>query len=300
MKIVLIIPPSPWLISDTDLPFLGILYISSYLKQYGHEVQICDLSGLSEVDWKIPIGDVYGITGTTPNFIYIKTIVSTLKQREPHKLVVVGGAHATTLPEHVLQNTMADVCVIGEGEKTMAEIAQQMLLSDIKGIVYKQGNQIFYNDKRPLPEDLDKFPYPDLDAIDFYKYGKSQTFKYLLGECLEGVAMTSRGCPYNCSFCASYYINGGKVRYHSIERIVNEIKMMVKKYGVKLIYFVDDTFVVNRKRILDICEAIKGIRVHWHCLNRVDCCYPDVLKAMKDSGCLQVVIGFESGSNKML
>ena len=95
-KIVLIIPPSPWLISDRDIPMLGILYLSSYLKKYYEvEVEVCDLSGLSEPDWYIPIGDIYGVTGTSPHFIYMKRIIDILKDREPDKPVIVGGVHAT-------------------------------------------------------------------------------------------------------------------------------------------------------------------------------------------------------------
>ena len=91
MKLVLIAPPSPWLLSDRDQPFLGLLYLSAFLKVRGHSVQVCDLAGLPEDNWYIPIGDIYGVTGTTPHFPYIKKIVDILKTREPDKPVIVGG-----------------------------------------------------------------------------------------------------------------------------------------------------------------------------------------------------------------
>lgn len=295
MKIVLIIPPSPWLISDTDLPFLGILYISAYIKKHraSYEVNVCDLSGLQEKDWKIPIGDVYGITGTSPNFPYMKKIIEILKQREPNKLVVVGGAHASSYPQHILDNTKADYVVVGEGEEVMLIVADG---------VYS-GTEIF--DLRSMiggyyKNDIDEIPSPDLEAIDFYRYAKSQTFKYLSGDVKECTVLTARGCPFNCSFCAQHKIWGGNVRYHSVSRVLDEVKYLKNNYGVNLIYFLDDTFILDKNRVLQICEGLKKININWHCLSRVDTCDYMVLKAMKDSGCLQLVFGFESGSNYIL
>ena len=298
-KVVLIIPPSPWLISDTDLPFLGILYVASYLEERNINVQLCDLSGLEESQWKIPVGDCYGITGTSPNFPQIRSIVEKLKERE-NACVVVGGPHATTLPEHVLNNTKADACVIGEGEVVMLNLLH-LPINEVPNVVYRDlSGEIVHTVRAPFSENIDEFPPPDLDLIDFYRYSKSQTFKYLLGECREATLITSRGCPFNCNFCAQSQIWRGKVRSHSIERTIEEIKELIRKYKVELVYILDDTFVISKWRVYEFCEEIKKIGIKWHCLNRVDCCDYDLLMAMKDSGCLQFVFGFESGSNKML
>ena len=298
-KLVLIIPPSPWLISDTDLPSLGVLYISSYLKANDMEVDVCDLSGLDESQWKIPIGDVYGITGTSPNFLQIKKIVERLKEREPEKLVVVGGAHATTLHHHILKNTLADACVIGEGEHTMLDIMHDPL-EQICGIVYREKDTIHKNPKRYLIKDLDDLPFPDWEAVDFYKYAKSQTFKYVTGECLEATILTGRGCPYKCSFCSSNSIWQGKVRFRRPEHIINEMMALQASFGVELFYFIDDTFVLDKDRVQRFCELVKPHDMKWHCLNRVDRCDVDTLQMMKDAGCLQIVLGFESGSDEIL
>lgn len=299
IKVVLIIPPSPWLISDTDLPFLGILYVASYLEKRNINVQLCDLSGLEENQWKIPVGDYYGITGTSPNFIQIKAIIKKLKERK-NAFVIVGGAHATTLPGHILKNTQADVCVIGEGEAVMYQLLHSPT-NEVPNIAYLDSDgKIVRTDSAPLVKDIDTFPPPDLDLIDFYRYSKSQTFKYLLGECREATLITSRGCPFNCNFCAQWQIWGGKVRSHSIERTIQEVKDLIRKYGVELIYILDDTFVVSKKRVYQFCDEIKKIGIKWHCLNRVDCCDYDLLMAMKEAGCLQFVFGLESGSNGIL
>ena len=143
-KVVLIIPPSPWLLSDRDIPMLGILYIAGYMKKYSDlEIVVCDLSSLPESQWFIPVGDLYGITGVSPQFIYIKKIIELLKDREPDTPVIVGGAHATVYPEHILKNTKADACVIGEGEGIITQI--------INGDDWDTIGGVYTRNKTPLP-----------------------------------------------------------------------------------------------------------------------------------------------------
>ncbi|OGS40482.1 MAG: hypothetical protein A3K77_00615 [Euryarchaeota archaeon RBG_13_31_8] len=293
-KVVLIIPPSPWLISDTDLPFLGILYISSYLKQFRYEVEVCDLSGLREKEWKIPVGDIYGVTGTSPNFIYMNRIINILKEREPNKLVIVGGAHASTYPQHLIENTRADIIVVGQGEEIMLEIAEGCYTGNKYPI-------IIYENKKEI-KDIDRYPIPDLSAIDFYKYAKSQTFKYLLGDVREATLLTARGCPFNCAFCAQHSIFGGHIAYHSLQRIKEEIGVLINEYKVNLIYFLDDTFILDRERVIKICSMIERYYpdLRWHCLSRVDTVDKELLAIMYNSGCVQLVFGFESGSDYIL
>lgn len=294
MKIVLIIPPSPWLISDRDQPMMGILYISSWLKKSNHDVQICDLSSLPEKHWHIPIGDVYGITGVTPNFIYMKKITHLLKQREPHKLIIAGGVHATVLPYHLLNTSDVDVCVIGEGEKAIEKIVDGIPLENIPGIVTKE----FSNLPGELLDNIDT-PFPDRDAIDYFEYMKPQTYSYL-DKSREGSIITSRGCPYKCSYCASYKIHNGKVRFRTSLNVYEELRYMKDKYDIGLCNFVDDTFILNKKRVSEICDYIKPLGIKWFFLTRVDHVDFDLFMKMKDSGCVSVTFGFESGSNRIL
>ena len=299
-KIVLIIPPSPWLISDTDIPSLGILYISSYLKANGYEVDVADLTGMSADQYKIPVGDCYGITCTTPHFYIVKDIIDKLKDREPDKLVIVGGPHPTAMPEQMLRDTDADICVIGEGEGAMLALMSDKKLADISNLAYMEINGEVVRTKTRLISDIDSIPYPDRDAIDIYKYLPSKTYSYLMGEVKETILYTGRGCPFDCSFCASKTMHGGKVRFHSIHYIVGEIELLKKKYGVELFYFDDDTLVIDKKRMAELCDAITLLNIKWNCLNRVDCCDKEIVKKMKDAGCIGMVIGFESGSDKIL
>jgi len=299
-KLVLIIPPSPWLLSDRDYVFLGPLYISAYLKERGFEVEICDLQGVPEEYWYIPIGDIYGVTGTSPNFVYMKKIIEKLKHREPHKLVIVGGTHATVFPHHVLNHTIADGCVVGEGERVIAKIMNNPEIFDS----YPEVVGRFFPNLTPSLDfpDIDFLPFPDRDAIDFFSYLKPRTFSYL-GKVNEGSIMTSRGCPFDCSFCASKKIHTNVVRYRKVNGIIAELKLLYEQFEVKLINFMDDTFILNKQRVKEICERIKrdfDDNLKWFFLTRTDCIDQDLFYEMQDSGAVSVAYGFETGSNRLL
>jgi len=302
-KVVLIIPPSPWQISDRVFPFSGILYISAYLKQYSNcEVVVCDLSGLEEKNWFIPIGDLYGITGATPNFVYMKAIIEKLKEREPLKPVIVGGVHATVHPASILDQTPADVCVIGEGEKTVLQIVNGMDWKDIPGLVTRK----FRTGLPILIDDIDTLPMPDLKAIDYYSYiypSVPEYHNYLSPETKrEGSVTLSRGCHFNCAFCCSKKMHGGRVRARSPEAVVEEFLYLRDEFGVELVNVFDDTFAVSKKRVLRVCDLLieKDVGIKWYCLLRADDVDIDLLLSMKAAGCLSVTIGFESGSDRIL
>lgn len=309
-KLVLIVPPSPWLISDLEKPFYGVLYLSSYLKRCGHEVVVCDLAGLPEEMWKIPVGDVYGLTGTTPHCGLMKKIAAYLRRREPNALVVAGGPHATALPEKMIEDGVADICVLGEGEVAMSGLLRDPhSLHEIPGIVFRNpsgsGPPEIVRTPRVLAHsdgahDLDHLPPPDREAIDIYRYLPSRTYHYLLGDCMEVDVLTSRGCPYRCSFCASALMHPGRPRYHSVSRVIEEVEYVRNRYGVDLICFMDDTFIVDSQRVERLAERLRTLNLHWYCLSRSDCCHTDTLRAMASAGCIGMIFGFESGSDAVL
>lgn len=284
-KIVLIIPPSPWLISDRDIPMLGILYVAAYVKGLC-EVTVCDLSSIPEDQWFIPVGDLYGITGVSPQFIYMKKIIELLKNREPHKPVIVGGVHATVLPQHILDNTLADACVVGEGERVLAGIIQG---EDFSDRIIKDEETL------RLPSFL-----PDRKAIDYYSYLVPRTFGYMADVKREASIITGRGCPYSCAFCASKKMYGGRVRFDSAEFVVKEFLYLRDEFGVEMVNVLDDTFILDKKRVYEICQGLKGQNIKWFCLTRSDCIDKELLIEMKKAGCLSLAIGFETGSDRML
>jgi anaerobic magnesium-protoporphyrin IX monomethyl ester cyclase len=302
-KVVLIIPPSPWQLSDRVYPFSGILYIAAYLKQHSTcEVTVCDLTGFAEEDWFIPIGDLYGITGATPNFVYMKAIIEILKKREPYKPVIVGGVHATVHPASILGKTLADACIIGEGEKTVLQIVNGEDWKNIPGIATRE-----YDTGPPsLIDDIDALPLPDLKAIDYYSYLRSSVpeyYNYLSpGTKREASVILSRGCYFNCSFCGSKKIHGGKVRVRSAPAVVDEFLYLRDEFGVQMVNVMDDTFIMSEKRTYKICDLLieKKVGMKWYCLIRASKVDINLLLKMKAAGCLSVTVGFESGSDRIL
>lgn len=299
-KIVLIIPPSPWLITDREIPFYGILHVASFIKTWSKcEVDVCDLTSLQEKDWYIPIGDMYGVTGVSPNFVYMRDIIKKLKEREPDKSVIVGGVHATNLPDHILKNTMADACVIGEGEVTAWRIVTGHDWRNIPGVVTREFN----NGPPPSWKDLDALPLPDRKAIDYYSYLDSTLFNYLdTSVKREGSIFTARGCAFNCAFCSSKAMHNGKVRFRSASAVVDEFIYLRDEFGIEMVNVLDDTLTLDKKRAYEICDLLveKKVDMKWFCLSRVDDVDFDLLSTMKKAGCLSIAPGFETGSPRML
>jgi len=291
-KLVLINPPSPWLLSDRENCPMGLLDIASYLRVNNVNSTFCDLAGLPEKYWFIPDGDIYGITCATPHYSIVSRIVKMLKQRQPDCLVVLGGFHPTVEPERTLRDIKADIAIKGEGEQAMLDIVNGKRESIVTC---------------PLVDDINKIPIPAWDMIDMYDYSKMGT-NSVIGPTpnnKEGKVLSARGCPFDCTFCAQAAVSKRRMRYKTTERVIEEIKILNERYGCDRIYFIDDTFIVDDNRTVDLCKALKeihdqGILYDWHCLTRADRTDPDLFRLMYESGCRQVTYGIETGSQKIL
>jgi radical SAM superfamily enzyme YgiQ (UPF0313 family) len=288
-KIVLIILPSPWLISDRDIPNFGILYLASYLRWHNIETQVVDLTGLDEKDWRIPDADVYGISVVTPQFLLAQKVMSILRNRQKKATIIVGGPHISAVPEEVLKDTEANITVMGEGENFLLEYMRSSVLDfDNKKIV---NPQLFSN--------ID-FPHPARDLIDIYTYNKLGTNAWVGQVNVESALISSRGCPYNCSYCAQRNISKGVVRLRSMEDLEKEIVYLIDRYNTDRFYFLDDTFNINKERLHEITNLFKKIQKPWHCLGRSNLMTEEIIKEMADSGCVQITYGIESGSDEIL
>ncbi|GAI31586.1 unnamed protein product, partial [marine sediment metagenome] len=271
-KITLINPPSPFLIDQRVFPPLGICYISAYLKKYGYEPKIVDLAGgkkLPEID-----ADIIGVSSTTPQYIESLKILGEVRGRGIDALMVIGGPHATCTPD---TSKDFDISVIGEGENAMLDIAMQ----------YPTTFPRFF--KKP-PPNLYMLPFPDRKAINIH------TYKYFIDNEQATTMITSRGCPYNCAFCSSIY---NRVRLHSAEYVINEIKE-IQRLGFSGIMFFDDIFILNKTRLFKICEYLKSQSIVWRCFIRANIVSEEIIKVMAHSGCKEVGIGVETGSQKIL
>jgi radical SAM superfamily enzyme YgiQ (UPF0313 family) len=206
--------------------------------------------------------------------------------------IIVGGTHPTVMPEETIQNKYFDYVVRGEGEYTFLELINDEPIEEIKGLTYINKEGIIVNNPdREFIKDLDTVPFPgrslylnDKDHMDF------------------GYVMTGRGCPFECTFCASKKVWKKQTRYRSPKNVVEEIEHVHKTYGTKFFYFVDDTFTLKKKRTKEICNLLleKNLDITWICDTRVDTIDEELLTLMKKSGCIRVKLGVETGCERLL
>ncbi len=290
MKITLIEPGSPdWhVFSNFPLPRLGLPILSAILKKEGHSVDIF-IEDLSPIDYDIAFSsDLIGISTTTSTAPKAYKIAKTFK--EMGIPVVIGGVHSTFRPEESL--TYSHYCVRGEGEETIKELVSALSsggdLSHINGLSYIEDGRFRHNPERPLLCNLDSIPFPDLEGI---KEGKRLP---------NTPIMTSRGCPFNCSFCSVTVMFGKGYRMRSIDSVIDEI--MYRR--PKDIFFYDDNFAANPERTKELLERMIRKEIlpkNWMAQMRVDIAKDkELLQLMKRTNCLFVYIGFESINSETL
>ncbi|OHB89737.1 MAG: hypothetical protein A3D13_01460 [Planctomycetes bacterium RIFCSPHIGHO2_02_FULL_40_12] len=286
---------------DFGVPPVGLAYIGSYLKSAGCDVRLVDLM-FSTSNWEEVRTLIHkespkwlGISATTPQINEAFTTAKIAKKLNPDMQVVIGGIHASALPEETLSNENIDILVYGEGEMTMLELVEGKVIDQIEGIYYKRDQKIIKNPPRSLENDLDKFPYPLYEDLPLERYGGEHVGATL------GI-ISSRGCPYQCTYCAANTIHKRKFRKRSIENIVGEIEKFKHLFKVTKFSFYDDTFTLDKNRTVAICEAImkRDMNLEWNCITRGDSLTKPLLEIMKKAGCSMVQIGIESGSNEIL
>lgn len=289
---------------------LGLGYIAAVLRQGGHNVSLIDpeAKGMSykELGKEIEDGhyDLIGISCTTSSFESARRIARMVREVS-HSQIILGGVHASALPEMILRRFPEfDIVVIGEGEETILELCNSLSLKDpdlsqVRGIAFRQDGQILLTPPRPFIKDLDSLPYPARDLVDLSHYRPHAQ----LGRGKRSATMiSSRGCPYRCTFCASHLTTGFVFRARSPENVVGEIEYLIETYGVEHIIFVDDEFTLNQERVKRICELIidRGIKVDWFCFTRVDTLSKELLSLMKEAGCFCLCFGIESADEEIL
>ncbi len=303
------------------LPPLGISYIASYLRQSGYKVDVIDAlsSHMTEDDIikAIKAGDpkVIGLSSLTPMFNRAVQISKKIQECFPEKLIIIGGQHASIMTRDVLsENECFDIVVCGEGENTVLELMNSFSagnydkreflnnvdrLSKIKGIAFHKGNTIVQNPPCDHIKDLDTLPFPAWDLLPMENYIPLPN-QYMRQPVVHMI--TTRGCPFVCSFCSCNAVFGRTIRSHSPQRVIEAIKHVKKKYGAKEIMFWDDTITVNKKWIKDVCrKMIDGkLDITWSCLSRVDTIDREMVHLMKKAGCWNLLFGFEAGTQELL
>jgi len=301
-----------------DLPPLGIAQLVSFLKEKGFDIGIIDavvedhtLEELMKRILKLK-PKIVGFSALTTNFNRAVIAAKELKKLSPETLILLGGHHATILPQEIVkENDCFDLLVIGEGELTSEEILKEYKKTkwdkkkflencdSIKGICFKKKNKVIFTEKRELIEDLDKLPFPARDLLPMKKYIPLPN-QYKRKPVISMVVI--RGCPFNCSFCSNNALFGKRIRAMSPERVIKEIKYVIKKYKAKEISFWDDMMTVNKEWMYKFCDLIEENKLDltWTCYSRVDCVDYKLLKRMKETGCWNIFFGYESGNQDLL
>ena len=292
------------------MPPLGILSIAAWLEKHGIDVEIID-GYASRESHEVMVAKIIdsgcsavGFSCTTSSFPETDRIATLLKGKAPTIATVLGGAHACTIGASLLDSHPAlDYLVIGEGENTMLELAWAGFsnVENIPGVAYRgtDGRGVCTG-QRELIKDLDSLPFPAYHLLpDFTRLYRLPLFSY--SKAPNTSMISSRGCPYACSYCdRSVYSNG--FRFNSPEYILEHVAMLNRDYGIRHVFFYDDLFTFDRKRVAEFCElkAKKGIKVSYNCIARLEHVDAELLALLKSSGCWQVNFGIESGDPEIL
>lgn len=286
-------------------PPLGLLYVASTIEQsIRHQVAVLDLN-LPDFDLAYfkqflqqESFDVLGITITTFTLLDALEVISIFRQYNPGSMVIAGGPHVAIYPQETI-GLGVDVAVKREGEPVINDILDRLGDSDglatVPGICFRGNGNIYDTGEAPYIEDLDALAPPNRPLLPYQCY-----YSLLGGDAYSTTIITSRGCPFHCAFCDRPAL-GKKFRCHGPDYVVNEIRQCLN-LGIREFLFYDDTFTVNRSRVLDICHQIikLGIDIRWDIRARVDTVDEEILKALKRAGCVAVHYGVESGSESIL
>ena len=295
---------------------LGIAYVAAACQQAGHEVSTTDASlydlSIEETVEQALRNDphVVGITCTTPLYHQAVSIVSRIKELSPQTVVVMGGPHVSALPQATLKTSQTDFVCIGEGEESMPAIINCVTndgdpggivgiafnWSDYQGMTMERRNKIKQvRATHALPVDLNRIPIPARELFEHQLYCDYSRGK----EGPQTGAMFSRGCPGKCAFCGAA---DTIVRWRDVENVLDELEIIERKLGIKNLFVMDDTYTVQRKRVLAISNGIveRGIKLDISVQLRLDQIDQEVCDAMYASGVRYVHPGIESGNEMII
>ena len=298
---------------DININFfpLGIGYIASYLVKNNHTVTLLDIAEddinlLNKLKERKP--DIIGISITTPQLKLAGTVIDNLRKIIPDVPIVAGGIHPSYFKEKFLKDYNIEYVVYGEGEITMNELCNSLKtglkdMSGIDGLIYRDmTGRIMVNHPRELIKDLDTLPFPARDLVNYQTYLQPPGLIRGLWTDRCTNIMTSRGCPGRCTYCGANYLWKNIFRRRTVNNVLEEIDLLVEKYNIDGLHFLDDTFLMNTKWIEELAEKFieKKYDFKWACFGRVDTVNDKILKAIRRAGCTQVSYGFESCSENVL
>jgi len=334
--VVLFSPPSRML--NHYRPPMALLYLGGYLTHKGLKAKIIDVPVKKQVrdtkfrtNHKLILRDIrrqmienfknvetkiVGITCYSTEFAEVLRLIKDIKRINSSVKIIVGGVHPTIMPmDFFEEETGVDICVVGEGEITLYELAQQILnnsekgFDNIKGIVFKDEftKKVKRVPLRSLEENLDDISFCDYSLIDMNYYTNASPYS-IRGCYLRSMyLLATRGCPFQCTFCVAKKLRectgkGKFTRMRSAGNIISELKRLKKNYKIDAFYFIDDMFTIDRKSVKEFCTKLRNenLNLLWGCNSRVSTLDEELIKEMAKSGCIQIDFGVERGSDQAL
>jgi len=296
MNIVLIDLPHMYLMQQRTQAPLGLMYLASVLEDNGYDVEIVRLIDIDERNPEnyIPDADLYGISSTSLDYSSAKKVAKILKKRN-HGKVIIGGYHATAETNKVINdfdeigNKIWDAVCIGESENKIIEIAKDIEENNLMDLYTGSPDA-----------NLNLIPFPSRHLIrdqggSIFAYDKHYTKNRL-----STVISSSRGCPFNCCFCATHCMWHNKVRFRSAKNVMEEINQCISEYGIREFRFSDELFTVNKNRTMEMMKFFSQKEIYWKCSTRPDSVDEEVLKSMKNAGCKEIAFGIESADKDVL
>ncbi len=308
-KILLIMPP----LDFESAPYFtySLPVIASALEKAGYKVEILDFELYKHKINKINLSelilskdfDIVGISGLITSYAFIQKIIHIIKKQYPKKKVILGGALASSIPEHALNIMGADIIVYREGVITIVNLMNALNtkqdLKSVKGIYYNDSGKIIKTEPQPLVRNLDEIPRAAYHLMDIEKYINHPNS--IAGFKRNLPFVTSLGCTGRCTFCF-ITCGQGSYRMYSTTKIINDMKFLIKEYKIRHFDFADDHFLVAKERVKELCKEIinQKLKVTWSCASRADSITPEIVEVIKKAGCVCVGIGIESGSQRIL
>ncbi len=282
---------------------IGPMYIAGILKKHDHKCEVFIQGYDGDIIRKTLDAkpDIIAFSCTTGSHKWASKIAQKIKEKGSKALVVMGGPHPTYFPE-VINDKNIDIICRGEGEYAFLELAENLEkrkdITKIKNLWVKKDGKIFKNELRPLNQDLDDLPFPDRDLY-YRKYS-------FLRKNPRKSFLTTRGCPYACTFCHNhslkklYHSKGNFVRRRSPEKVIEEILEVKRKYPLKVVYLMDDTFILNHKWVKKFLKIYKQkIKLPFICLVRAGLITEDLIKDMSEAGCQRAFFSIETGNERL-
>ena len=317
MKVLLMMPPMT--IEENyanlktvaaNMPSVGLAYIYSAFEEAGCDVKFQDYQCQKIVvrdilDYlKKERFDIIGMQTYITNINKCFQLSTLIKERVPRCKVIFGGPHATIFSDIVIEYPAVDYVAISEAENTVKELVECLTNNieprEVLGLYYKDNNErVHKNPRRPFVNDLDELPIPRYEIFNSNSYYPAV---HIRGKRVHNM-ITSRGCPFKCTFCAATEVYGNRYRYQSVERSIREMKFLKERLGVDSLQIYDDNFTTNRRRTKELCKAIiqENVKLQWVCYTRADAIGDaEMLGLMRRAGCYMIIVGIENGNERIL